>query len=167
MTAFKRAERTDNDAVLALYRACLQSPFTHWGLSYPAREEIEADLAADALWLLWEDGAVAGAVSLLATDDVEDMGFPFVTPAPACVLGRFCVHPSHQGKGLAKKLLALAERAARADGYASVHLLCAADNPITRRLYTGAGYRYVADAVLYEHAWLVYEKALPDIESAQ
>ena len=164
MLTFARAEGSDGDAVLALYRACMQSPFTHWQLEYPSRAEIDADLVSRELWLLREDGALAGAASLLRTDDVEELGFPYRTPAPACVLGRFCLHPSFQGRGLAKTLLRFAEREARAEGYASMHLLCAVDNPITRSLYEGAGYHHVADAELYDLSWLVYEKALPDVE---
>lgn len=153
------AAEADAPAVLALYAACVRAGHTHWTDDYPDRECVEADLRDHTLYLLEARDRLAGAVSLLATDDCEELGLPFA-PGRPCVLCRLCLSPAYQGRGLSKRLLALAEAEALRLGYAAMHLLCGEDCVRPRRLYEGAGYRAVGTAALYGARFVAYEKPL-------
>ncbi len=149
----------DADAVAALYAACVRAGHTHWTDFYPGREEIDADLRDGTLYLAEAAEGVVGAVSLLATDDCEELGLPYAS-RNACVLCRLCVAPEQQGRGLSKLLLALSEREAVRLGYDAMHLLAGSSLERPRRLYEGAGYQRIADVRLYEHDFIAYEKPL-------
>lgn len=152
----RKAEPKDLGHVLSLYRACAALPTSCWDDEYPTPELAESDIRDGVLYLL-ED---YGAATLLEWDDLEDMGLGFEYTDNPCVLCRICLHPSHQGKGEGKLLLARAEEQARQLGYRSMHLLVDVENPIARRLYISAGYRHVNQTELYGCVFDVMEKRL-------
>jgi ribosomal protein S18 acetylase RimI-like enzyme len=61
----------------------------------------------------------------------------------------FAVAPEHRGQGLAKALLAAAERAARAHGASVMRLEVRADNAEARALYERRGYRLFGSRPAY------------------
>ena len=64
-----------------------------------------------------------------------------------CIVHRLCVHPRHQGKGVAGQTLAYIEAEMRKRGIGAVRLDAFSQNPCAIALYTGRGYerRGVAD----------------------
>lgn len=156
----RKAEKTDRDAVLALYRACAGLDTCCWNEEYPDAGTLEEDLARGALYVWMEDGALAGAASLLDFDDVEEAGLPFRFTQRPCVLCRLCVTPARQGGGEGRRLLSAAERKARSLGYGAVHLLCDERQESANRLYRSAGYTAVGRIALYGLSFNAYEKLL-------
>ena len=61
----------------------------------------------------------------------------------------FAVAPEHRGQGLAKALLAAAERAAREHGSSAMQLEVRADNVEARALYARLGYRPIGSTLAY------------------
>ncbi len=155
----RRAASGDAEAVWALYRACMRdSRVTCWYDGYPTRDILELDLENGWLYVYEDGGAIIGAVSLLPTDDLEEMSLPFECPENPCVLARLCLSPERQGRGEAAVLLRMAERHAAREGHPAVHLLCDQENPAARRLYDRAGYHAVADVALYGGRFHAFEK---------
>lgn len=152
----RQAGHNDFDHIMSLYRACATQPNSCWDDEYPTEEIAMSDIRQGVLYLE-ED---YGAATLLEWDDLEDMGLGFEHTEKPCVLCRLCLHPSHQGKGEGKRLLALAEEQARSLGYRSMHLLVDVENKTARRLYESAGYRRVNEAALYGCVFDAMEKRL-------
>ena len=152
----QKAEMKDLNLVLSLYCACAALPTSCWDEGYPTEELARSDIEQGLLYL-WED---FGAATLLEWDDLEEMGLGFQFTEKPCVLCRLCLHPSHQGKGEGRQILALAEEQARQLGYQSMHLLVDVDNPIARRVYEGSGYRHVNQTELYGCVFYAMEKRL-------
>ena len=159
LLTLRAAAEADEDAVLRLYADCVRAGHTHWTDEYPDRESAEEDLRSRTLYVCEHDGRIMGAVSLLPTDDCEELGLPYA-PGKACVLCRLGVAPGWQGRGLGKRLLSMAEEQARKLGYAAMHLMCEENAARPRRLYEGAGYRPVGPVALYGHRYTAYEKLL-------
>lgn len=149
----------DVDDVAALYADCARAGNTHWTEAYPDRACAEDDAATGTLYVLVSQGRTVGTVTLLPTDDCEELGLPYA-PGKACVLCRLGVAPGWQGRGLGKRLLSMAEEQARKLGYAAMHLMCEENAARPRRLYEGAGYRPVGPVALYGHRYTAYEKLL-------
>lgn len=69
------------------------------------------------------------------------------------------VYPSHQGKGIGKKLLAAIQNKAQAEGHKKIGLLVDLKNPNAKKLYSALGYKSVGSKQLgdgfYEHLQLI------------
>ncbi len=152
----RKARMADLAHVMALYRACASLPNSCWDEEYPTEDIARQDIANGWLYLYGD----CGAASLLEWDDLEQMNLGFQYTENPCVLCRICLHPSHQGRGEGKTLLAAAERQARKLGYQSMHLLVDVGNPTAQRMYQTAGYRRVAQVDLYGCTFHAMEKRL-------
>lgn len=103
---------------------------------------------------------------LVARDGKRLIGHALVAFRAGSTLGRLyslAVWPSQTGQGLGRKLLAAAERRARARGANRLRLEVRADNEAAIRLYDRAGYRLFARVPDYYEdgqAALRYEKTL-------
>ena len=87
---FERARAGEEKAILRLYRSCVASPFCTWDNEYPAMENIQADMAQSALYVVRGDaGEIVAAASLGALNDIDPQGFPPL--ARPCELARLCV----------------------------------------------------------------------------
>ena len=147
-----QATAQDAPRVSVLYRSCTE---------YPNDEIVSADIQRGYLYLWERDGALAGAVSLLAgDDDIEHIGLPFERPENPCVLCRLCVSPTLQGRGMGAAMLAASEAKAAQQGYTAMHLLVDVGQQAAQRLYRRAGYRTVGRAELYGSHYLALEKLL-------
>lgn len=152
----QKATPHDLDHIMSLYRACAAQPNSCWDESYPTEEIARSDIEQGVLYL-HED---YGAATLLDWDNLEEMELGFEYTEKPCVLCRLCLHPSHQGKGEGKRILALAEQQARELGYQSMHLLVDVENRTAHCLYESAGYRRVNEAALYGCVFDAMEKRL-------
>lgn len=155
-----RAGEQDAQKVLILYRECAKhSAFTHWDEEYPGIQMINSDINDGALYMMISEGELLGAVSLMKTDDIEQLGLPFTGQKPL-VLVRLCVSPRLQGRHMGKRLMELAHVRMRELGALSSHLLCDEGNPVTNKLYQGLGYQAIAPVSLYGGQFIAYEKRL-------
>jgi tRNA (guanine37-N1)-methyltransferase len=126
------AEPSDAGELLTLQRACwLPEKRVNPGVEVPAAAEtlddVRAWLPEWTVFVVRRSGRLVGAVRARLDGDTWD-------------IGRLMVAPDLQGRGLGRRLLALAESAAsdQATGYA---LFTGAKSTANQRLYAKAGYR--------------------------
>ena len=153
----------DEERLLALYRACakrgMETGSSHWNEYYPDGEIAAQDILDGAVYLALSGDTLAGAVSILKTDDVEQMGLPF-RYHNAFVLARLCAAPELQGRNVGSRILDLAHARAKGLGYEACHLLCAESSPVANALYQSRGYLEIARVHEYGHDFIAYEKRL-------
>lgn len=90
-----------------------------------------------------DDGALVGFISAVHYEHPDK-------PAPEFWLNEVGVAESHQGQGIAKRLMAEALAHARQLGCGEAWVLTGADNDIANRLYAGApGATAMRDQVMY------------------
>ena len=165
----------EHEAVLALFRAVIAAAPAdkkRWDLNhYPTPELLLGDLASSRMWALEgvENPAAhaisenGGLLGVAVIDFDEDVGFEdgdWRVPGKFAVFHRLCVHPSLQGQGVGKKLLALCEDKARDLGAVAVRFDVHANNDEAIGLYEHVGYRRAGKTEFYGIEFYLYEKAL-------
>lgn len=150
---FRKAEARDTGDILALYRQMIGLPGCTWVEEYPALENIEEDLAADALYVFVQGSRLAAAITLGPLDDTGDLaGWEGET---GYELSRLCVRRDLQGQGVAGCLL---DSALAAVPCQWVRLLVSPGNPAAVRLYTSRGFAPRGETHMYGHDYIMMER---------
>jgi len=125
--------------ILALYRACVNTPYCLWTQEYPAMENVLDDMGLHSLYVIrGEQGGILAVASLGEFGDIAEDGWPMLHRP--CELARLGVLPEAQGKGIAGQMLRLLIEEARRRGYDGIRLLAGVNHIIAQRLYNQAGF---------------------------
>lgn len=123
----RRAEIPDVPALVS----CIDTAYARYAATIPdlpaVSEGVAEEIADNLVWVAVEDGQVIGALFLVPQGDVMK-------------LANVAVHPDHGGKGLGRRLIALAEAEARARGCTEMWLNTHAAMPENVRLYCHLGW---------------------------
>jgi peptidase E/GNAT superfamily N-acetyltransferase len=123
-TLIRRAVGADVPGIIAAHRRSIQeiasrdyneSQVAAWSTEVASNQseaKLTAQLATDCVWVIEADGSVEGFVHLRMPADA----------APAAYLHALYVTPAVAGRGLAKRLMALAEREASRRGHPRIEL---------------------------------------------
>lgn len=131
--------------IMELIARCIQvmreGGSDQWDERYPNAEVIGSDIAAGTLFVLDDGGAVSGIIVLDENQAEEYDAIDWSErQGPQLIMHRLAVHPQTQGRGVARQLIAFAERHAAEGGYASIRLDTYAKNERALRLYPSLGY---------------------------
>ena len=153
------------EPLLVLVRACVShlcsQGIDQWDEAYPSRSTIETDVATGAAFVARCAGAIAGVIVLNQHQEHAYAMVPWrFTHGPVLVVHRLMVHPDAEGQGLARALMAFAEKRALASGYASIRLDAFAENPRALRLYERLGYRAAGEVRFRKGRFRCFEKDL-------
>lgn len=164
--ACRRAEPEDLPAVLALFagaveRMCSQG-IDQWDELYPDREILRADIEKREMFLLTENGAPVSAVVVNGEQAPEYREVPWSIRGKGepAVLHRLCVSASAQGRGLGRRTLLAAEKAAASLGFGYIRLDAFPKNPGAIRLYESSGYRLAGRITIRKGLFYCYEKRI-------
>lgn len=111
-----------------------------WDEVYPCAL-FEEDIRARRLYLLLEDGDIAAACALCASNAGEEAVEWTDGRARALYLDRLGVHPARAGRGIGSRMLREAGAAAKALGAAYLRLFVVDRNVPAIRLYQRNGFR--------------------------
>jgi ribosomal protein S18 acetylase RimI-like enzyme len=160
------AEESDLPAAMTLVRACIEDMrrrgIEQWDEIYPARDRLVLDVAEGSLYVATsDDEPLAGMLVLNDYQDAEyaDVSWGFLE-APVGVVHRLMVDPTLQGRGIARRLMASAERLAVERGFAVLRLDAFSLNPPALRLYRGLGYHEAGSVVFRKGVFHCFEKRL-------
>lgn len=163
----RKASPADADALLALVRECVvamrAAGIDQWDEVYPDAAVIARDTDAGTLDVLCDsNGALVACITI--DEQLDPLWQPMDWSAgsePASAVHRLMVHPSQQGKGLARFLMVHAETVARERGSRSIRLDSFLQNPAAMALYPRLGYRYTGTATMRKGPFATFEKLLP------
>jgi len=123
----RRARTGEGPALSALAQRAYAHYVERIGLRpMPMDTDYAAKIEADDVWVL-DDGAIAGYVILVAEPD-------------HLLVENVAVDPAHQGRGLGRRLMALAEVEARERGLAELRLFTHVAMTENRAIYARLGY---------------------------
>ncbi len=139
----KISEITD---ILNITKACAlkmqENGIFQWNEHYPSEATFVRDVERDELYVIEENGSVLGAVVISTYMDEEYVPIQWLTPnGNSTYIHRLCVHPGHQGKGLAQQLMDYAENHSKKHGFVSVRLDTFSQNHRNQRFYEQRGYQ--------------------------
>lgn len=161
----RKAVPADAGELLQLIHDCVAAMraagIDQWDEVYPNATSVENDIRSGALDMLTDEAGLAACITIDQTLDPlwRDMDW---TPGsePAFAVHRLMVHPSRQGRGYAKVLMAHAEDLVRGLGGCSIRLDSFLQNPAAMALYPKLGYRRTGTASMRKGAFAGFEKRL-------
>lgn len=146
----RAAKPKDLPHILKITQACARDMISknifQWNENYPNLAAFQKDLDREELFVYEVQEKILGAV--VVSDFMDAVYEPMKWKAPTgknIYIHRLCVHPNHQGKGLAQKLMGFAETKAQQEGYASVRLDTFSLNKRNVAFYTKRGYTQLGD----------------------
>ncbi len=153
---FRHASPEDADSVFSLYRSLTGTPYCAWDETYPAREHVTDDLAAQALYALYDGPELVAAATIRRCEEHD--AFPCWSPMKnPCDLMRIGVARNRQGHGLGRLMLNHLIAEAGKNGYDGMRILVAKTNLPAVTLYRNAGAEYRGDVFSYNIDWFCYE----------
>ena len=135
-----------------------------WTLDYPSREAFENDVLRNELFVLITDEKLKGCIVISRLMDTEYEEVSWLTPTENnYYIHRLAVHPTVQGKGYARQLMAFAEKYAKDNKAVSVRLDTFSQNKRNQKFYEQRGYVKLGDIHFpnqSEHPFHCYELIL-------
>lgn len=160
-----RATEADLPALVQLTAACIAKmrleEIDQWDEVYPAESDLRRDVAAGNVWVLRSRGEVLGCMTLDTTLDPlwADIAWRHRSERIAAV-HRLMIAPSHQGRGLARRLMTFAEAEARRQEFKAIRLDSFLQNPASMALYERLGYTKAGTAKMRKGVFAGFEKNL-------
>lgn len=137
-----------------------------WNEFYPTLEIIEKDLQEERLYVLKDKDQCIACVGI---DDEEPEEYKsinwFTNGEKVLVIHRLAVHPTYQGKGMAKKLMTFIESIVGENNYTCIRLDAYSGNEKALKLYENLGYKKVGQVYFpkRELPFYCYEKKIEPI----
>ncbi|HSI85016.1 MAG: N-acetyltransferase family protein [Candidatus Methylacidiphilales bacterium] len=165
---FRKATETDLPALIPLMRdtvaAMIAGGNDQWDDTYPSAQVMSKDIAAQTLEVLVETATnrIVGCVTVdrFITPLWAGMAWTFPEDQVTAV-HRLMIHPSQQGKGLAKKMMQHVETVAREQHHSTcIRLDTYVKNTAAHALYPRLGYRYTGTADMRKGKYSCFEKPL-------
>nr|WP_321246157.1 GNAT family N-acetyltransferase [uncultured Psychroserpens sp.] len=161
----RKATAADIDTILDITRACAKHMIAQnvfqWNEHYPRREAFETDFKRQELYVLDIENKVAGSIVISTLMDDEYIPIEWLTPNTNNIyIHRLAVHPKHQRKGFAKKMMDYAEDYARKNNYTSARLDTFSQNKRNQNIYENRGYQKLGNIYFpkqSEHPFYCYE----------
>lgn len=162
-----QAQEADLDEIHALCQnvaAC--TPTSGWDENYPNREILRQDLATHSLYKVMHEGKILSIMQirpwadLMAGEEVDDISTWDASVHNPCALGRFCVAPDFQGKGLGRRIMNASLEKARELGYDSAQFHTLKTDDAANHLYLSMGFHKAGQISEYGMEFNCYEKKL-------
>lgn len=139
------AQQNEISRVLQVTSACNLSMRSEgifqWTDNYPSYKAFEKDILRNELYVLVENTNVIGSITISKYIDEEYKTVKWLTKTTRhTYIHRLAIHPDHQKKGYARKLMDFAENLARTNKCASVRLDTFSLNKRNQKFYENRGY---------------------------
>lgn len=163
-----KANADDLDEIIELTRSCarymIAQKIFQWNEYYPSIQVFQNDVRLNQLWKIESNDEILGVMVLTEIEDKEYDGVQWLTSnSKNLYIHRLAVHPKHQGKGVARKLLDFSEEFARENEYDSIRLDTFSKNKRNQKIYEQRGYQKLEDIYFpnqSEYPFHCYEKLL-------
>tara|TARA_R100001369_G_scaffold91913_6_gene134695 strand:+ start:1661 stop:2161 length:501 start_codon:yes stop_codon:yes gene_type:complete len=142
----RKANVSDIDKIITITRACaakmIAQNIFQWNEHYPTHEAFKNDIERNELYVLTFSEEIIGSIviSTLKDEEYDDVNW-LTEDANNYYIHRLAIHPEHQRKGYAKKLMDFAETIAREKSATSIRLDTFSQNHRNQKFYEARGYQ--------------------------
>lgn len=163
---FRKAETSDAPKIWAVLKQAIAKRKAdgseQWQDGYPNPEIIKHDIETQTGFVLTENNAIAGYVSIAINNEpaYNKIEGNWLTNTDYVVFHRIAISEKHTGKGLAKKILDCIEDYAKSNAIFSIKADTNFDNPIMLNLLEKYGYTYCGEVYFRNSPRKAYEKVL-------
>lgn len=164
MFQIESASARDREELVRLYTLQKGREYCSWTEDYPAPENVDEDLAHDALFVIRDQtGCILAAVSIERDEEVDRLPCWSARLAPAGEIARLAVHPLWQHRGLGRRIVAGVMQVLKDRGYRSIHLLVNSKNIPAIRTYGFFHFDQAGECDMYYQHFLCMEKDLSQV----
>lgn len=164
----RKAIASDIDKLMEITKACavymIENNIFQWNEFYPNKNAFLNDFERSELYILELDNTLIGCITISTFMDEEYEAISWLTENKNnTYIHRLAVHPNHQGKGYAQKLMTFAEDFAKKNNFASVRLDTFSQNQRNQKFYKCRGYKRLGNIYFpkqSEHPFYCYELVL-------
>src|SRR5690606_31335533 len=164
----REATYKDIDGILKVAQASaafmVGQGIIQWNAHYPDFSTFKNDVSRNELYVIENPSQIIGCVVVSTYMDKEYLPVTWLTPNKNNIyIHRLAVHPEHQGKGYAKKLMDFAETLARQNQVNSIRLDTFSQNKRNQKFYELCNYKRLEDIYFpkqSEHPFQCYELIL-------
>jgi len=146
----RKATLKDIDSIMPITKACarfmIEKNIFQWNEHYPNRAAFEQDVKRNELYVLELDNTIVGCIVISTFMDSEYIPIQWLTPNEDNIyIHRLAIHPEHQGKGCAQRLMDFAENSAKQNNFKSIRLDTFSQNKRNQKFYELRGYKRLGD----------------------
>ncbi len=154
---FRTAAEHELNQIRELYSAARQEPFCVWDDEYPGMGEIMQDHRCGTLFVLAESGSLAGVISIVPENELDDQPCWQSRTGKERELARITVAAPYRGRGLAGVMVTHILNMLKAQGCPAVHLSAAKSNLPAVNTYRRLGFRCAGEAELFGGHYCLFE----------
>lgn len=164
----RKAKISEITEIIELTKACKEDMIANgifqWNEYYPSKQIFENDIQQNELFVLEDNEVILGTIVISSRmDEVYAPVKWLVSNTKSIYIHRLAVHPSQQGKGYARQLMAFAENFAQANSITSIRLDTFSKNLRNQKFYEARGYQKL-ESIYFpkqsEHPFYCYELVL-------
>ena len=146
----RKATYKDIDSILKITRACAvfltKNGVIQWNENYPNKTIFKKDVLREELYVLEHETEIIGCIVISTFMDREYIPIKWLTPNSNNIyIHRLAVHPTWQGKGLARVLMDFAETWAKNSNFTSIRLDTLSKNLRNQKFYELRNYKHVGE----------------------
>lgn len=141
-------------------RRMVEQGIAQWDEIYPNKEIILQDIERQECSIIEQDGGAVGIIAINEDQPPEYAAVTWTYAGRALVVHRLTIAPAHQRRGLATRLMDLAEDIAATRHYDCVRLDAFTRNPAAIALYERRGYKKAGIVRFRKGDFYCYEKAI-------
>ena len=136
----------DIDKLLEITKACgihmISKNIFQWNEFYPNKNAFLKDLGRNELYVLEIENTLIGCICVSTFMDEEYNTISWLSETKNNIyIHRLAIHPNHQGKGYAQKLMSFAEDFSKKNNFISVRLDTFSINQRNVQFYEHRGYK--------------------------
>ena len=140
-----KATKTDEQSIMEMIDDCKvdmrNRDIDQWNPYYPNIEVIKEDIEEGTLYIIKEEDMPIAVITLNEKQSIEYQQMEWtIKEGRFLVVHRLAVHPSHQSKGMARKLMEFGEQLGKVDNFAAIRMDAYSGNPRALALYESMGY---------------------------
>ncbi len=144
-----QAQQRHRLSIFQLMQACaahLQArQIKQWYEGYPDLPRVDMDIQAGHTYSLFQKENLLGAITLNETQDPQYQNINWNIQGKILVIHRLAVHPKHQGRGYAQRLMQFAENFGKKHHYQAIRLDAYSGNKRTQQFYQKQAYQAVGE----------------------
>ncbi|WP_136810491.1 GNAT family N-acetyltransferase [Desulfosediminicola flagellatus] len=164
MIRFRQAKTEDLQIVVSITCNAIaymqDNGIDQWDDRYPDQTILLNDIKKQEMVLVECDGITVGFLTLNNKQSPEYASVNWKQRGRIMVIHRLTIEPTHQGKGLAFRMMDHAENMARQSGTEIIRLDAYSQNPAANSLYEKRGYHYAGSVTFRKGIFYCYEKHL-------
>lgn len=144
-----KGQRQDLSDIISIISECKElmksQGIFQWDEDYPTIDIVENDIDDGNCYVMKDNNRSVAYVAINEEEEGLNRTVCSTNEGKSLAIHRLCVHPTFQGKGIAKTILKFIEEFSNKNNYACIRLDAYSENKNALKLYENFGYNKVGE----------------------